>query len=68
MLHTCFTSPWTEPSLDLLGAEYYLPTSYSVMNLPPPQQKMGSFSDGTLFYIFYTMPRDLLQEAAAQEL
>jgi CCR4-NOT transcription complex subunit 2 len=69
-LYVNFTSPWTDPSLELLNPELYLPRSYNTaeMNLPPPQQKMGSFSDMTLFYIFYTMPRDILQEAAAQEL
>ncbi len=29
---------------------------------------MQSFSDETLFYIFYSMPRDIMQEMAAQEL
>ena len=46
----------------------FLPQSFSVSNVPPAQQKMGSFDDSTLFYIFYTMSRDVLQEAAAQEL
>jgi CCR4-NOT transcription complex subunit 2 len=36
--------------------------------LPPPLQKMSQFTDETLFYIFYAMPRDLLQQAAAAEL
>jgi len=30
--------------------------------------KMSLFSDETLFYIFYSMPRDALQVAAAAEL
>lgn len=53
------------------GAEplYNLPSCY---NFPsptiPPLSKIGTFSDETLFYIFYAMPRDGLQEAAAQEL
>ena len=37
-------------------------------SLPPPVNKMNMFSDETLFYIFYAMPRDILQQAAAAEL
>ncbi|RKP00879.1 hypothetical protein CXG81DRAFT_3834, partial [Caulochytrium protostelioides] len=36
--------------------------------LPPALSKLPLFSDETLFYIFYTLPRERLQEAAAQEL
>lgn len=35
---------------------------------PAASSKIGQFSDETLFYIFYTQPRDFLQEAAAAEL
>ncbi|CAG8761015.1 14757_t:CDS:2, partial [Acaulospora morrowiae] len=48
--------------------EYHLPSCYNVQPPPPAQSKIGSFADETLFYIFYSMPRDILQEAAAQEL
>ena len=34
----------------------------------PLEEKIGSFSDETLFYIFYTMVRDIVQELAAVEL
>ncbi|QWW22517.1 hypothetical protein CA7LBN_001263 [Candidozyma auris] len=39
--------------------------------VPPPEPcdtKISSFADETLFYIFYTKPRDTLQEYAAREL
>eukprot|EP00128_Syssomonas_multiformis_P007613 Colp12_sorted_trinity150504_noHs@21806 len=41
------------------------------MNPPlplPGVEKMAQFSDESLFYIFYSMPRDVLQVAAAHEL
>jgi CCR4-NOT transcription complex subunit 2 len=45
-----------------------IPDCYDVRNVVPLQQKAASFSDETLFYIFYTMPRDIAQEVAASEL
>jgi NOT2/NOT3/NOT5 C-terminal len=39
------------------------------MSAPPSaQSKMQKFSDETLFYIFYAMPGDVLQDCAAYEL
>lgn len=62
-----FASPWArEPSA--LEPSFSLPSSY---RLPQPPLKTGhltKFDVTTLFYIFYTMPRDLLQSYAAQEL
>jgi CCR4-NOT transcription complex subunit 2 len=66
-LHAGFAHPWSdtpsakEPALTL-------PSSYKV---PQPALKTGHFSKftvGTLIYIFYTMPRDVLQAYSAQEL
>lgn len=66
-LHASFAHPWTdtpatkEPALTL-------PSTYRV---PQPALKTGHFSKfavGTLLYIFYSMPRDVLQAYAAQEL
>lgn len=37
-------------------------------NQPPGTTKTAQFSDETLFYMFYSAPRDALQEIAAQEL
>ncbi len=39
-----------------------------MQNVQPLQSKVPSFSDETLLYIFYTMPRDIMQEIVAQEL
>ncbi|CAG8580081.1 11354_t:CDS:2 [Paraglomus brasilianum] len=69
-LYATFTSPWSDSSLTpgLIEPEYHLPPCYNVQPPPPAHEKIASFSDETLFYIFYSMPRDILQEYAAQEL
>ncbi|CAG8528838.1 11472_t:CDS:2 [Ambispora gerdemannii] len=69
-LYTTFTSPWADNNqiAGLIEPDYQLPSCYNVQPPPPAQSKISSFSDETLFYIFYSMPRDILQEAAAQEL
>lgn len=48
--------------------EFQLPNCYTVVNTQPVHSKIGSFSDETLFYIFYTMPRDIMQEVVVAEL
>ncbi|KAK5127768.1 hypothetical protein LTR85_004884 [Meristemomyces frigidus] len=48
--------------------DFTLPSAYTVTNVPPLSGRMGSFSDETLFSIFYQHPRDLLQELAGIEL
>ncbi|CAG8574275.1 2819_t:CDS:2 [Funneliformis mosseae] len=70
VLYATFTSPWSENNqiAGLIEPEYHLPSCYNVQPPPPAQSKIGSFSEETLFYIFYSMPRDILQETAAQEL
>lgn len=45
-----------------------IPSCYHVPSLPAPITKIISFSDETLFYIFYAMPGDRMQEIAAREL
>ena len=45
-----------------------IPPCYHVPSLPAPITKITSFSDETLFYIFYAMPGDRMQELAAREL
>ena len=47
---------------------FKLPACYDVPSAVTQQLKVQSFSEETLFYIFYTMPRDAMQEAAAVEL
>ena len=45
-----------------------MPAVYNVHTQVPGPNKAASFSDETLFFMFYSSPRDVLQEIAAQEL
>jgi len=66
-LYTTFASPWSD-SPARKDPKFYLPTCY-YQN--PPHLKtahLQKFSDETLFYIFFNMPRDTLQAYAAAEL
>ncbi|KAK9238517.1 hypothetical protein V1525DRAFT_341351 [Lipomyces kononenkoae] len=67
-LSLTFASPWAEMSTTKVEPEFHLPSCYHVQSAPPQQNKVANFSDETLFYIFYSMPRDFMQEAAAAEL
>lgn len=51
-----------------LQPRYTLPACYRVVNTHREEEKASSFSDETLFYIFYTRVRDVMQEVAATEL
>ena len=48
--------------------DFVLPNCYTVLNVHKLEEKIQSFSDETLFFIFYTMVRDVMQEVAAIEL
>ncbi|GAK62136.1 not2 family protein [Moesziomyces antarcticus] len=70
-LHPSFITPWSENNMlasSRVEPEFTLPSCYNVQPPPPAQSKIASFSDETLFFIFYSTPRDVLQEVAAQEL
>ncbi|KAI7824621.1 hypothetical protein BC939DRAFT_396487 [Gamsiella multidivaricata] len=68
-LYGTFASPWFEvPTSADVEAEFHVPACYNVQPPPPPQAKLSSVLDETLFYMFYSMPRDALQDAAAIEL
>ncbi|KAK9478719.1 hypothetical protein V1514DRAFT_347335 [Lipomyces japonicus] len=67
-LSATFASPWAEKSVTKVEPDFHLPSCYKVQSAAPQQTKIASFSDETLFYIFYSMPRDIMQEAAAAEL
>ncbi|KAI1315368.1 hypothetical protein EDD11_000927 [Mortierella claussenii] len=68
-LYGTFASPWFEvPTSADVEAEFHVPACYNVQPPPPPQAKLSSVLDETLFYMFYSMPRDTLQDAAAMEL
>lgn len=67
-LYSTFASPFSDTPLKR-DNQYQIPPCYFIQPpLPPPVDKMSLFSDETLFYIFYTMPQDALQAAAANEL
>ncbi|KAJ9444547.1 putative NOT transcription complex subunit VIP2, partial [Diplonema papillatum] len=66
-LYTTLCCPWSDAQ-SVVQPEYKIPSCYS---LQPPNlrfQMFQRFDVETLFYIFYSMPRDVLQLAAAQEL
>jgi hypothetical protein len=67
-LYNTFASPWAD-SPSRREPEFHIPTCYQMQT--PPQSalaKMHHFSEEILFYIFYSMPKDVLQLAAATEL
>lgn len=69
-LYSTFLSPWsptTPTQLAQIEPEFTLPACYNVQP-PPAQSKLGNFSDETLFFIFYSCPKDVMQEMAAHEL
>ncbi|KAL8754163.1 MAG: hypothetical protein Q9184_005200 [Pyrenodesmia sp. 2 TL-2023] len=63
-----WSGPFAEPSARPLQPDFHLPDCYTVDNVHRLRDKIPSFSDETLFWIFYTQPRDLMQELAATEL
>lgn len=70
-LSATFVTPWSDHSTAAslqIEPDFHLPNCYNVQPAPPPQSKVGTYSDETLFFIFYSSPRDVLQEVAAQEL
>ncbi|KAJ5363079.1 hypothetical protein N7541_003923, partial [Penicillium brevicompactum] len=68
-LHTSFASPFVSAmSAVPLEQDFSLPACYNVANIQPLQSRIPGFSDETLFYIFYSMPRDIMQELVAEEL
>ncbi|KAH9845122.1 CCR4-NOT transcription complex subunit 2-like [Teratosphaeria destructans] len=48
--------------------DFTLPTAYQVGNVPAIEGRMESLSDETLFFIFFSQPRDIAQQRAAAEL
>ncbi|KAM5489860.1 transcriptional regulator [Microsporum audouinii] len=68
-LHQTFASPFISSNVSVpLRPDFTLPACYNVANVQPLQSRIPSFSDETLFYIFYSMPRDIMQELVAEEL
>jgi len=68
-LYSTFITPWADSSAaHSVEPDFHLPSCYSVTAAPPGPIKTTQFSDDTLFFMFYSSPRDALQEVAAQEL
>ncbi|KAF2671366.1 hypothetical protein BT63DRAFT_423572 [Microthyrium microscopicum] len=69
-LYATFATPFGPPNQAQRPAvpDFTLPSAYRVQNVPPLHTKIPSMSDEGLMAVFYTMPRDLAQEMAAQEL
>ena len=69
-LYPKFATPWASYLTTTSQTEpnYHLPSCYNVAPPPPNPKKAAQFSDETLFFSFYAMPRDAAQEVAAQEL
>ena len=68
-LYSTFMSPFAlEPSLGSDPA-FTIPSCYRLEEgVQPLLSRISSLSDETLFYIFYSMPREAAQEASAQTL
>jgi CCR4-NOT transcription complex subunit 2 len=70
-LHTTFMSPFAAQGSAPprpLETDFTLPDCYNVHNVIPLDQRINGFSEETLLYIFYSMPRDIMQEMVAEEL
>ncbi|KAM0790207.1 hypothetical protein ACM66B_005522 [Microbotryomycetes sp. NB124-2] len=69
-LYSNMITPWSDSKAAAalnIEPEFHLPSCYNVQP-PPAQSKISNFSDETLFFIFYSQPRDVMQELAAHEL
>lgn len=62
-----FASPDAAPPRPL-NDDFSIPSCYSVQNVVPLRGRITCFSDETLFYIFYTQVKDIMQELVAEEL
>jgi len=69
-LYSTFITPWADQSAArTVEPDFHIPQCYQNVHAPPPgPAKAVLFSDETLFFMFYSSPRDALQEVAAQEL
>eukprot|EP00127_Corallochytrium_limacisporum_P000041 Clim_evm20s2 gene=Clim_evmTU20s2 len=68
-LYNTFGSPYSGSLPRPRDLEFALPSCYAIREpIPSALGKIKLFSDETLFYIFYCMPRDKLQIVAAHEL
>lgn len=66
-LYTTFASPWNDTPTRI-QPEFTLPTCYYLEQPLPLNKHFAKFTDETLFYIFYSMPKDVCQVLSAKEL
>ena len=70
-LLTTYTGPFASSNAHPprpLDSDVTTPDCYTVKKVAPLQSRINGFMDETLFYVFYTMPRDYMQIMVAQEL
>jgi hypothetical protein len=66
---TMCAKAYAEKHISMCQMAWEQRNSYSnVANIQPLQSRIPGFSDETLFFIFYSMPRDIMQELVAEEL
>lgn len=71
LLSEQFCSPWADLEHEHTGPPDHLPDHYKALPVPSPNlilQQMTKFSNETLFHMFYSLPGDMMQNAAAMEL
>ena len=66
LLYSTFHNPFAEPSSS--DHQYTTPQSYLTPTPSLKNEHLVKFAIETVFYMFYSMPRDLMQAVAAQEL
>lgn len=66
-LYATFASPWAEAPTSR-EPQFSLPLCYYMQPPPLKTSHLAKFQLETLFYVFYAMPKDVLQAYAAQEL
>jgi CCR4-NOT transcription complex subunit 2 len=66
-LYSTFASPWNDNSTRI-QPEFAIPSCYFLQTPPTFNKHFGKYQDETLFYMFYSMPKDVCQVLAAKEL
>jgi len=66
-LYTTFASPWNDTPTRI-QPEFTLPSCYYLEQPLPLNKHWAKFQDETLFYIFYSMPKDICQVLSYKEL
>lgn len=70
LLCKTLASPWLETSRSEVEPIYRTPESFRISpnEVMPLEDRVAQFNELTLFFIFYTKPRDILQELVSREL